>query len=357
YRIITTLNKGTKVEVISESNGWSKVNYNGRLGYVYSTYLDEIAPSYTNTTTKTVNTDSLNVRSGPSTSYGVVGSLKRGTKVSVISESNGWSKIIFNNKECYTSSRYLDSGSNSPGDNDTNNGSDTTVKETKEVNTNSLNIRSGPSTSYSKIGSLSKGSKIEVISESNGWSKILYNNKGAYVSSRYLDKISSGNNNNESDTETVKETKQVNTSSLNVRSGPSTSYSKIGSLSKGSKIGVISESNGWSKILYNNKVAYVSSQYLDKISSDSAGDNNSSGSDVVISGPGTINNIQLSYTFEDHLNRQVERVSVGGNVSSGKPATKSDIESKLNPTKIVSANSYGKLQFLRSDRYTDGISA
>ena len=431
YRVITTLNKGTKVEVISESNGWSKIKYDGRLGYVYSIYLDDIKPSYTNTTTKTVNTNSLNVRSGPSTSNSIVGKLSKGTKVSVISESNGWSKILYNNKECYVSSRYLDSKSSS-SDNSNNNSSNSTIKETKEVNTDSLNVRTGPSTSYSKLGTLSKGTKVGVISESNGWSKILYNNKEAYVSSQYLSKISSGST-DDNTSNTVKETKEVNTDSLNVRSGPSTSYSKLGTLSKGTKVGVISESNGWSKILYNNKEAYVSSQYLSKISSGSTDDNTSntvketkevntdslnvrsgpstsysklgtlskgtkvgvisesngwskilyndkeayvssqylsevgsesgdtgSGStdvDTGAFGQGTVSDLLLSYTFEQHLSKQVSISESGYNRANGSKATKLQIEEKLNPSKIISASSYGKLQFLRIDRYTDGITA
>ncbi len=356
YRVITTLNKGTKVEVISESNGWSKIKYDGRLGYVYSIYLDDIKPSYTNTTTKTVNTNSLNVRSGPSTSNSIVGKLSKGTKVSVISDSNGWSKILYNNKECYVSSRYLDSKSSS-SDNSNNNSSNSTIKETKEVNTDSLNVRTGPSTSYSKLGTLSKGTKVGVISESNGWSKILYNNKEAYVSSQYLSKISSGST-DDNTSNTVKETKEVNTDSLNVRSGPSTSYSKLGTLSKGTKVGVISERNGWSKILYNDIEAFVSSQYLSEVGSES-GDTGSGSTDVDTGafGQGTVSDLLLSYTFEQHLSKQVSVSESGYNRANGSKATKLQIEEKLNPSKIISASSYGKLQFLRIDRYTDGITA
>ncbi|MGL5694591.1 MAG: SH3 domain-containing protein [Peptostreptococcaceae bacterium] len=439
YRVIGSLNKGSKVNVISESNGWSKIDFDGRIGYVSTTYLDESNPSYTNTTTKKVNTDGLNVRSGPSTTNSVVGKLNKGDKVEVISESNGWSKILYKNKECYVSSRYLD-GNNSNNGSGNESDKPETIKETKVVNTNSLNVRSGPATSYSKIGTLSKGSKVEVISESKGWSKILYNNKEAYVSSEYLSKVSSGNennNNNDNKPEVVKETKVVNTNSLNVRSGPAISYSKIGTLSKGSKVEVISESKGWSKILYNKKEAYVSSEYLSKVSSDNENNNdnkpetvkevkivntdslnvrsgpstshskigtltkgskvevlsesggwskilynkekayvsseylikesldNGNGdssngnydTNVEVSGPGIINNINLNYTFEKHLDMQVERVSVGGNVASGKPATKSQIAQKLNPKTIISSSTYGKLQFLRIDKYRNGITA
>ena len=360
YSKLGTLSKGTKVGVISESNGWSKILYNNKEAYVSSQYLSKISSGSTddNTSntvkeTKEVNTDSLNVRSEPSTSYSKLGTLLKGTKVGVISESNGWSKILYNNKEAYVSSQYLSNISSGSTDDNTSN----TVKETKEVNTDSLNVRSEPSTSYSKLGTLSKGTKVGVISESNGWSKILYNNKEAYVSSQYLSKISSGST-DDNTSNTVKETKKVNTDSLNVRSEPSTSYSKLGTLSKGTKVGVISESNGWSKILYNDKEAYVSSQYLSEVGSES-GDTGSGSTDVDTGafGQGTVSDLLLSYTFEQHLSKQVSISESGYNRANGSKATKLQIEEKLNPSKIISASSYGKLQFLRIDRYTDGITA
>ena len=53
------------------------------------------------------------------------------------------------------------------------------------------------------------------------------------------------------------------TSTVNVRSGPGTSYEKLGQLAKGDKLtrtGICD--NGWSRVVYNGKVAYVSSSYL-----------------------------------------------------------------------------------------------
>ncbi|MDB8807653.1 SH3 domain-containing protein, partial [Romboutsia sp. 1001216sp1] len=161
YRAITKLKNGTILELISENNGWSKVKYDGRIGYVYSDYLEKVSDSNINTranTTKVVNYDFLNVRSGPSTSHSIVGKLNRGDKVGVISESNGWSKINYNGKVSYVSSRYLSNPSNTnPEKPDSNNES---VKETKVVNYEFLNVRSGPSTSHSKIGTLKKGDKV-----------------------------------------------------------------------------------------------------------------------------------------------------------------------------------------------------
>ena len=187
YSIIKVLNKGEKVEVISERNGWSKVKHDSRLGYVASQYIDKATTNYT---IKEVNTDGLNVRTGPSTSYATIGKLNKGTRVEVISESAGWSKINYNNKTAYVSSGYLKAVSTSTPDTKPE---DTTqqYKEIKVVNTDGLNVRKGPSTSYESIGKIDKGTSVEVISESDGWSKINYKNTTAYVATRYLDKISS----------------------------------------------------------------------------------------------------------------------------------------------------------------------
>ena len=49
---------------------------------------------------------------------------------------------------------------------------------------------------------------------------------------------------------------------LNVRSGPGTSNTKLGSLVFGTQITVSAISNGWATITYSGKTAYVSEQYL-----------------------------------------------------------------------------------------------
>ncbi|CEN92611.1 mannosyl-glycoprotein endo-beta-N-acetylglucosamidase [[Clostridium] sordellii] len=272
--VIGSLKNNEKVEVISESNGWSKIKYNGKEGYVSSTYLKDVneggnsKPNETpkpnpnvETKTKVVAATSLNVRSGPSTGNSVIGSLKNNEKVEVISESNGWSKIKYNGKEGYVSSTYLkdsNEGGTSKPDEKPNVGA-----KIKVVAATSLNVRSGPSTGHGIIGSLKNNEKVEVISESNGWSKIKYNGKEGYVSSTYLKDSNEGGTSKPDEKPNVEtKIKVVAATSLNVRSGPSTSHGIIGSLKNNEKVEVISESNGWSKIKYNGKEGYVSSTYL-----------------------------------------------------------------------------------------------
>lgn len=142
--------------------------------------------------------------------------------------------------------------------------------EYRTITSDSVNFRSGPSTSYSSIGKFNKGDKVEYLGESGSWIKVKYSSKTGYVYGNYVGK----------DTSSTTTTKYVNTSSLNVRSGASTSYSVIGKLSKGSKVEVISTSNGWSKIKYNGQTGYVSSKYLSSTISDNNSSSTSSSSSV-----------------------------------------------------------------------------
>ncbi|WP_055332362.1 SH3 domain-containing protein [Paraclostridium sordellii] len=362
HGIIGSLKNNEKVEVISESNGWSKIKYNGKEGYVSSTYLKDSNEGGTSkpdekpnigTKIKVVSATSLNVRSGPSTSHGIIGSLKNNEKVEVISESNGWSKIKYNGKEGYVSSTYLkdsNEGGTSKPDEKPNVGT-----KIKVVSATSLNVRSGPSTSHGIIGSLKNNEKVEVISESNGWSKIKYNGKEGYVSSTYLKDSSEGG------AVTPPEqtnTKVVTATSLNVRSGPSTGHGIIGSLKNNEKVEVISESNGWSKIKYNGKEGYVSSTYLSDYQGGGTNPGGGSGgsSSEVVNGA-TVNYRNLSYSLQDHVNKQASKGN--GNMISGRgfvQASRSDIEHYINPKNFTSSKS-GMLQFLRLDSYKGGISA
>lgn len=125
-----------------------------------------------------------------------------------------------------------------------------TINTITYTTTTSLNVRKGPGTKYSKIGTLAKGQSVEVISISNGWAKISYNKGTAYVGANYIKKSITSS--------TVKEM-TVKVDDLNIRTGASTKYKSIGKLNKGDKVKVLETlSNGWVKIDFNGKIGYVS---------------------------------------------------------------------------------------------------
>ena len=124
---------------------------------------------------------------------------------------------------------------------------------TVQVRSGSLNVRASASSSSSKLASLQMGSYVTLLSKTGNWWKVEYaENRFGYCHENYIKQVSST---------PLKVTTQ--SGSLNVRSGPGTSYTRSGTLSKGETVLRLSESGSWSYILYDGtKTGYVSTQYL-----------------------------------------------------------------------------------------------
>ena len=335
------VNKGDNVTVEDSADGWYKITTkDGKNGWASSKYIQT---SQNTTTTKVVSVSSLNMRSGPSTSYNIIEVLTKDTQVEVISVEDGWAKIKYNSKTGYVSNQYL---------------SDKKVEEVtqiKYVNATTLNVRSGPSTTYSIIDTLKQNAKVEVISIENNWAKIKHNNEIGYVSAEYL---------SDKKVEEVTQTKYVNATTLNVRSGPDTTYEILTTYKYGQEVKVvnISEDKEWAKIKYNDEYAYVSNKYLvDKLEADSENNDSNTGSIT-----GTFENVNCSFStmvdYEYKLSLQgfnKIRANLSTNYSNSSAyvkATREDLSKYLNP-ETFSTNATGKLQFLRIDKYREGITA
>lgn len=109
YSIIAVIPKGTTVNVLSESGGWARFVYGGRTGYSSSAYLSKIStppPSGTILYYR-VATEDLNIRSGPGTSYSIVGVIPYNGIVAVYSVSGTWASVMHNGIRGYSSTAYL----------------------------------------------------------------------------------------------------------------------------------------------------------------------------------------------------------------------------------------------------------
>lgn len=106
--VLTSLNKGSYITLISKSGSWWYVEYaRGQYGYCHTDYIKTVSASAATVQTQSGN---LNVRSGAGTSHTVVGKLAKGETVIVLSTANGWSKILYHGTNVgYTSSQYLSS--------------------------------------------------------------------------------------------------------------------------------------------------------------------------------------------------------------------------------------------------------
>lgn len=175
-----------------------------------------------------------------------------------------------------------------PGNNGGSNGSDNTPTPTPkptpaptptpvfttgvyEVNVSStLTVRSGPGTSYSSVGQLSKSDKVVVDSLSNGWAHLMdtAGGSGRYVSADYLKRLSDYDGSTTPDEPFTTGWYRVNVESkLAVRAAASTTGKKVGQLSNGAEIVVDSIANGWAHLMdtSNGTGRYVSANYLTRV--------------------------------------------------------------------------------------------
>ena len=216
-----------------------------------------------------VTTSSLNVRANASTNSSKIGSFKKGAIVEIENiSSNGWYKIKYKKGYGYVSGKYIEVLNDSSND--------ATVIKKGKINTTTLNVRSKSSASSTKIGTLSKGTIVDIVKvEKNGWYKIKYKKGYGYISRSYVVDVGSNENedNNSSNDAIVIKKGKINTEILNVRSESSASSTKIGTLSKGTIVDIVKvEKNGWYKIKYKKGYGYISGSYVVDASSDGESD-------------------------------------------------------------------------------------
>ena len=230
----------------------------------------------------TVNVLALNLRSGASTSTGIIGVLYKGTSVTIESTSGAWYKVTATvggkSTSGYVYQQYITKGTQSG----TQTGAAASSKSTGTVTAGALNVRSAASMSASIIGCISKGTQVTIQGTSSQWYQVSVVISGrtvhGYVSASYVKLNSStGTTAGEIGTAVWVKTGRVNTAVLNFRKGPGTGYERIGYLYEGYTVTIIEETGGWYKVTAatngKNLTGYVSAQYITVVS----GSQNASG--------------------------------------------------------------------------------
>ena len=142
---------GNKVYV-SVSNFINYANTKGFFCYEHDgTATENTGAVTTSTYTRYVSTNSknLNVRSGAGTGYSIVGSLRKGTAVTVTESNGSWSRIT-SPLSGWVSNSYLSSSHVSSGTTVITGYRTGKYKVTRVSKNSVLCVRSGPSTKYSK---------------------------------------------------------------------------------------------------------------------------------------------------------------------------------------------------------------
>lgn len=189
YDILGTYSNGVTLNVLGSENGWYKVSYNGKTGYIKADYVRVSPENTTASTDGTVTGSDVRLRLGPSTSYSIVDTFPKGTAVKISGTSGNWYEVSINGKYGYMSKDYVSVKSEAKP---TENKNDSIPKPSESmsaigiINGTSVRMRGGPGTNYAVVCYLGTGAKVDITGKTGNWYAVTYNGQNGYVSADYV---------------------------------------------------------------------------------------------------------------------------------------------------------------------------
>lgn len=144
--------------------------------------------------------------------------------------------------------------------------------------TDVVNVRSSDSETADKLGKTEVGQEFVLIEQKgNGWSKVEYEGKEAFIKSDYLEVVleeleendkQDDSTDTKTDEQATKDSPSEGTATVkttvNVRAKASEKADKLGVCYQGDKLEVVQKlAEGWTKVKYKKKTGYVKSEYLE----------------------------------------------------------------------------------------------
>ncbi len=256
-QVIGGLYRGQTVTGLSAANGWTKITYPGvSAAYVTSSYLTRGANLATsnqvNAGAVRTTTTNVNLRKGAGLSYGVIKVLKKGLRVTLTGRTAlGFTQVVNGGSTGWVSTQYLTGAQNGLP----------TVIGTR-VATTALAIRTSSGADAKTVAEVNKGTRLGVTgATANGRAQIVYNNAIRWVTAKYLANPAS----NLPARPTLPRVTGIRyaTTTLNIRSTSTDSYTRIATVARGTRLSITSVvKNGRMQIVYGSAVRWVTAKYL-----------------------------------------------------------------------------------------------
>ena len=123
------------------------------------------------------------------------------------------------------------------------------------VTASALRLRSEPNTNCETLAIAYTGEVAVVIDQQGDWYKVIYNLQEGYMHSDYLSVLDREN--------AELGFGEVNSTYVNLRTGPSTDYSVVTMADLGDMVYIIGLNCGWYKVIFNGNICYIRSDFVD----------------------------------------------------------------------------------------------
>ena len=163
YQIVAQVTKGAQYTVIATKNGWYQITLaGGGKGWVLASYTKLLAadlPAYVKAADGAVN-----IRSGPATSYSLIGTLRPGMALPVIAGKNDWYQVQLSDGQTGWVAGWLTAAAESaPADNASQDG------QWAAVDSETLKLRKSANNDGTVISTLSRGATMTLLDRTGDW--------------------------------------------------------------------------------------------------------------------------------------------------------------------------------------------
>lgn len=264
YAVVAVIGAGKAVEASGTvTNGWYQVTSGGKTGWIYKTYLKAASSGSTSTTAPSTTapaasgtattTAAVNVRSGPGTTYAVLGVAAKGTTLSTTGTvSGGWTQVVYSGSAAWISTSYLTKSSA------------TTPAITGQLKTTAeLYLRTGGTLESPADGLLPANSIVDATGKTTAeYSEIVYGGKVRWIATRYTTAVTTTSP-SVPGTPTATGTVYVTVGTLNVRATSAADGEIVGTVSRGAALpttGVTTSDR--TQVIYLNAARWVYTPYV-----------------------------------------------------------------------------------------------
>ena len=264
---------GGQFTILGYSGNWTKVNYNGHIGYCYTKYTNNISSNQIGakiigqtTITSPVGLWQLEA---PSFSGQQLEIIPYQTKLNVYGQHNGWYQVEYKGVIGWSYAKYTSGLGNSnkttnapPNKSVSKKVTKSTVNNTKKGTYGTINSSIGlwllkePSMQGKKIEAIPANATVKILGHSGHWTKVDYNGTIGYSFSKYITEGISSNIAHISHTVSVQPMV-----GLWLLTAPNLKGGHITVIPYRAQLQISAIHNGWYKVAYENYTGWVDGAY------------------------------------------------------------------------------------------------
>jgi N-acetylmuramoyl-L-alanine amidase len=272
YALVGNAAANERLPVLETSGDWVKVRLaDGRAGWVAG-WLVEVrqtaraVPAQSVQAREAVAQKAVNIRSGPGTSHGLVGSAAPGARLPVLETSGDWVKVrLPDGKTGWAAGwlvqvRQVPLAAQAPAARPSQSLPVPPIQAIREVviKSGGVNVRSGPGASHGLVTTLAPGARLPLLEVSGHWVKVrLPDGKTGWVAAWLVNVRQVAAAATPAPAPAIGTQAVVNGSVVYIRGGPGTTHSVVTQVSRGDRLGVLERSGDWYKVSAGNIVGWV----------------------------------------------------------------------------------------------------